>query len=68
MRPNVSHSRTVSGSHNRAARLSRSHMLGARRQCHRDVSGLFVTQKRLFFVEGRIATRPLCAARMERAS
>jgi hypothetical protein len=42
--------------------------LGARRRCHRSRSGLVVTQKRLFFVEGRIAKRPLCAARMERAS
>ena len=68
MRPDISQSRNVSGGQNGAARLATAGRLGARRQCHRGVSGLFGTQKRLFFVEGRIAKRPLCAARMERAS
>jgi len=68
MRPDISQSRNVSGCHNGAARLATAGGLGARRQCHRGVSGLFVTQKRPFFVEGRVAKRPLCAARMERAS
>jgi hypothetical protein len=68
MRPNISQSRTVSGGHDRAARRLRAHILGVRRQCRRDVSGLSVTRKGLVFVEGRIAKRPLCAARVERAS
>ena len=41
---------------------------GVTPQLGRGEGGLFVTQKRPFFVDGRIAKRPLCAARVERAS
>jgi hypothetical protein len=68
MRPDITKSRKVGGRHNEVAHVATASGLGARRQCHHGVSGLFVTQKRLFFVDGRIAKRPLCAARMERAS
>lgn len=40
---------------------------GVTPQLGRGEGSLFVTQKRPFFVDGRIAKRPLCAARMERA-
>ena len=51
-----------------AASYSASRWHGVTLQVGRGEGSLFVTQKRLFFVEGRIAKRPLCAARMERAS
>lgn len=68
MRPGISQSPNVDGGHDGAAPLATEGRLGARGRCHRGVSGLFVIQNRLFFVEGRIAKRPLCAARIERAS
>ena len=51
-----------------AARHSVSRWYGVTPQVGRGEGSLVVTQKRLFFVDGRIAKRPLCAARMERAS
>jgi hypothetical protein len=68
MRPDITKSRKVGGRHNEATHVAIAGRFGARGQCHRGVSGLFVIQERLFFVEGRISKRPLCAARMERAS
>jgi hypothetical protein len=54
MRPDITKSRKVGGRHNEAAHVATAGGLNARRQCHRGVSGLFVTQKRLFFVDGRM--------------
>lgn len=58
----------IGACHRAAARYSAARQHGVMRQrCHGE-AGLLVTQKRRFLMDGRIAKRPLCAARMVRAS